>query len=278
MASTFILTSAPLLPSQVPLGSFVPDISQPYADVKRLVTVSQSDYSVRPDIDFSGIVNISSESLLQILATRFANLLVRRDQGSTFQVEAERGNLYTLDHPSDLFTTIMTSEEHGQDAKRWLEQCKMQGLAPRFVVGYRTFANAKLSRGEQASSDVRAELTAPTGSLQGDVSGVVDIKASAAHKASHVIQGEATLTGERVYAIAYRKVRVKIRQGVISGTLDLKTAWEPFSGTRGGDGTGSIYLQADASSADDGDGCEVVLVRSELGRDDEPVRLALGES
>ncbi|KKY29368.1 hypothetical protein UCDDA912_g10709 [Diaporthe ampelina] len=172
---------------------------------------------------------------------------------------------------------IMASEEHGEDAKRWLEQCKIQGLAPRFVVGYRTFVNAKLSRGEQASNKMRADLTAPIGSLQGDVSGVVDVKAGAAHKASNVIQGEATLIGERVYAIAYRKVRVKSRHGVISGTLHSKTAWEPFSGTRDGGGNGTIYFQADASDVDDGDDCEVVLVRPELVGNDEPVRIGFGE-
>ncbi|PNP42448.1 hypothetical protein TGAMA5MH_05189 [Trichoderma gamsii] len=277
MASTFILTSAPLLLSQVPLASFVPDISQPYADNKRPYTVSQSEYSVQTDTNLTGLVTRSSESLLEILATKFAHLLVRREEDSTFRMEAESGSIYTLNSPNDLFTDILASELHGEQVKQWLEQWKQRKLAPRFVVGYRTFVSAKLSRAKHTSGNLSGGITAPISTAQGDPSGMADIKASAAHKTRREIQGQATILGERIYAIAYRKIKITSRKGVVAATLDLKTMWESFSGARGEDDSedGEEYFEACISGADDDGNCDVFVIDSAPGGDGAAVRIGL---
>ncbi|QYS95107.1 hypothetical protein H0G86_002421 [Trichoderma simmonsii] len=290
MTPTFILTSAPLLLSQVPLASFVPDISQPYADGKRPYTVSQSEYSVQPDADFKSIVAKSSEKLLEILATKFSNLLVRREEGSTFRVEAEGGNIYTLNSPDDLFTDILASDLHGEQVKRFLEQWKQRKLAPRFVVGYRTFVDAKLDRANHASGNLSGTITVPISATQGDLSGILDVKTSAARKTKREIQSQATIPGERIYAIAYRKIKITTRKGVVAAALDLKTMWESFSGARGGDDEddedyedgegdedGEVYLEAGMSSDDDDEDCEIFVINSALGSNGQAVRIGLLE-
>jgi len=275
MASSFILTSAPLLLSQVPLASFVPDVSQPYADVKCPYTVSHSEYSVRPDNNFTGLVNTSSESLLQILVTNFADLMVRREQGGTFRVEAKRGNIYTLDSPDDLFTAILAGEEHGEQVKRRLEQWKRRRLAPRFVVGYRTFVNATLAREEHKSHGAGASMKLPIGAVVGDPSGMADIKLGAGHKTNRDAQGQAVLPGERIYAIGYRKIKITTHKGALAATLDLKTKWESFAGARGEGEDEDVYLQADISSANDDDDCEVFVIDPEPGENGEAVRIGV---
>ncbi|KAI0412885.1 hypothetical protein F5X98DRAFT_305089 [Xylaria grammica] len=275
MASTFILTSAPLLLSQVPLASFVPDVGQPYADTKRIYTVSQSDYSVRPETTFTGLVSKSSGGLLNILATKFVNLLAQRERESTFRVEAENGRIYTLDNPDDLFTAILASEEHGDELKQWLERWKRRGQAPRFVVGYRTFIDARVARSEHASHYVGGGVSAPVSALSGDLSGTADVKVSAAHKAGHKVQGQAVLPGERIYAIAYRKIRVMTRKGVLTVTADIKTKWEPFSGERGRGRDESVHFEADVSTSDDDEDCKVFVIDPPEGGDGEVVRIGL---
>ncbi|KAI1064837.1 hypothetical protein LB507_001221 [Fusarium sp. FIESC RH6] len=273
--STVILTSAPLLLSQVPLASFVPDISQPYADVKKLYTVSPSEYSTREDVNFTGAVNASSERFFEIMTTRFANLLVRHEQDITYRVEAKNGKVYTLDSPHDLFISILGDEESGTKAKLWLEQCRRQGLSPRFVVGFRTFIDAKLSRGESMLSEVRGGVDIPISTIHGDVTGMGDAKIGGGYKADRGIKSEAELPDERIYAIAYRKIRVTRKKGESVATLDLKTKWEPFSKSRS-EGDSEEYFEAGIAGIDDDEECEeVCIVRSEASGDGEAVRIAV---
>ena len=276
MAATVILTSAPLLLSQVPLASFVPDVSQPYSDVYQPYMALRSDYSVRRDVTFTGVVNISSERFLQLLATRFATLVVRREQGSTYRVESTNGCVYTLDSPQNLFAAILESEESGDQTRRWLDECKRQGLAPRFVVGYRTFVDSKLSRGEEMSTETRTDLHQPLSTTQGGVVGVADVEAGVGRKATQEIRTQAEVPGERIYAIAYRKIRIKTRKRDKTISLDLKTKWKPFNASRSRDSDESTYLEAEVSNTDDMEDCDdIFTVNSVSGEDSEPVRIAV---
>lgn len=276
MVATVILTSAPLLLSQVPLASFVPDVSQPYSDVYQPHRVSQSDYSVRRDAAFTGVVNISSERFLRLLATRFATLVVRREQGSTYRVEATDGCVYTLDSPQNLFAAILESDESGEQTKRWLEECKRQNLAPRFVVGYRTFVDSKLSRGEKTSAEIRSDLHQPLSTMQGDAVGIADVGAGVGLMATQKILAQAEVPGERIYAIAYRKIRIKTRKRDAKVSLDMKTRWKPFNASRSRNSDGSTYFEAKVSQADDMEDCDdIFTVSSVSGKDSEPVRIAV---
>ncbi|KAH6974441.1 hypothetical protein BKA56DRAFT_675873 [Ilyonectria sp. MPI-CAGE-AT-0026] len=277
MASSFILTSAPLLLSQIGLASFIPDISQPYADAKRPYTVSPSEYSDQPDTNFHGLVQASSESLMKVLATRFAGLVVQRESGTTFRVDADQGSLYTLNNPADLFEAILGSLQHGEGVKRALEQWKRRGLAPRFVVGYRTFIDARLARAEAAGHGGSATATAPVGTALGDPTGTIDLTVAAGHRSDSAAQGRTTAPGERIYSIAYRRVRVSTRRGTITATLDQKTKWEPFSGARGEGVEGDVYYEACVAGDDEQEeeGCEVFTLGPAAGEGGETVRIGV---
>ncbi|KAI1355887.1 hypothetical protein F5Y01DRAFT_267995 [Xylaria sp. FL0043] len=278
MTLTFILTSAPLLLGQVSLASFVPDVSQPYADITQPYTVPPSEYSVRPETAFTGVVSTSSGSLLDILATKFVSLLGQREKDNTVRLEAEEGRIYTLDNPDDIFNAILTSEEHGEHVKRWLERWKRRGQAPRFVVGYRTFVNATLMRANHVSHTVGGGIRAPIGAAYGDPSGMADVAVRAAHTAARDVQSQATLPGERIYAIAYRKIRVTTRKGILTAaTANVKTKWEPFSGERAeGEEDEPVHFEADMSAVDDDEeDIKILFVNSQQREGGDHVRIGL---
>ncbi|KAL4756988.1 uncharacterized protein BDW70DRAFT_163957 [Aspergillus foveolatus] len=263
MASTFILTSSPLLLSQVTLASFIPDVSQPHQDAKRPYTVSSSDYSVQPDENFDGLVNTSSKSLLDFLLSKFAGIFGGLEKGDSFKVTAGKGNIYSLNSPRDMFASIIASEKHGDQIKLWLEECKLNKQSPRFVVGYRTFIDAELSRSEHVSHHFGGKLNAPTSAAFGDPTGLADVSGQASRKVSKEVKGDACTPGERIYAISYRKIAVSYREGKINATLALKSKWEPFIGARGSlEGSENIHLQADMSGEDDDEDCDTFLIGS----------------
>ncbi|KAF2965535.1 hypothetical protein GQX73_g8060 [Xylaria multiplex] len=271
------LKSARKMSSQFP-GSvlLLQEAVGPYADTTQPYTVPRSEYSVRSETAFAGLASTSSGGFLNLLATKFVDFIGQRDQGSTFRLEAEEGRIYTLDNPDDLFNNILTSEEHGEQMKRWLERWKRRGLAPRFVVGYRTFVNSKLVHAEHESYCGGGSMGAPVGMAYGDLSDMADVNITAAHKAAREAQSWATLPGERIYAIAYRKIRVKTRKGIFTGaTTDVKTKWESFSSERARGENEPMHFEADVSAADDDEDCKLFIVSSQSRENRETVQIGV---
>lgn len=275
MAPTFILANSPYLLSQVTLASFVPDVSQPHQDAKRPCKVSESEYSIQPDEDLQSLVTTKSGSLLEIIATKFAGLLIRREKGNDFRIEAEEGRIYSLDSPADLFSAIIGSEEHGDKVKRWLEEWKINGLVPRFVVGYRTFVNGRLALGQSKSRNTGANVGAPISTALGDPMGLADSGFQVANNREKNARINMGAPGERIYAIQYRKIKVSFVKGVVKATLDRKNKWEPFAGMRG-DFTDveDMHLEAYMSDIDDED-CDVFVLDSATNEARVGLRLGL---
>ncbi|KAM4061043.1 hypothetical protein HRG_010060 [Hirsutella rhossiliensis] len=183
---------------------------------------------------------------------------------SMLHVAARKGNIYSLNNPNSLFEDAAFGQETGQSIQIWLEACKRRKLNPRFVTAFRTFTDAKLSRGQQSSVSGSGKATIPVSTAQGDPSGAADIEAEAGHETHSDAKGDMMTPGERVYAICYRKINISRRKGKLMPSLEPKNKWEPFATTRGE--SPEEYFQADLLDADDTDGCEVHELKNRGGR------------
>jgi hypothetical protein len=253
-ATTFILTSSPFLPSQVTLASFVPNISQPHQDAKRPYTVRDSDYSIQTDGLFAGQMDSSSKTFLDVLATKLASFSVAREKSNTLKLLAESGKIYTLNNPDDLFEAIVFGAETGPEVRRWLERCRLRRLAPRFVTAYRTFTDATISREEQHGTDVAGGVTAPVSASLGDPLRLADVEMRAGRHTSTGVSSSVETPGERIYAVCYRKIKIReVFGGGAGPSLDQTNKWKPFAAPSRGKVEEDAYLQAGLSEEDDGD-------------------------
>ncbi|QKX64819.1 uncharacterized protein TRUGW13939_11995 [Talaromyces rugulosus] len=262
--STFILTSSPFVPSQIALASFVPNIRHPHQDAKKPYAVTAVDYTSQPDDDFDGLINTGSKSFLSIFATRLAGLSLQSDQSSMLHVTAKKGNIYSLNSPNSLFEDIVSGHDQGEDMQKWFELCKRRGIKPRFVVAYRTFVDARVSRDHHRATDVSGTGTVPISTLQGDMSAMADIRLQAGHRTNTDAKGDMKTPGERVYAVCYRKVSISRHQGRLAPLLEQTNKWEPFAAARGE--PEEEYFQADLFDGDDADGCDIHEFETHEGR------------
>jgi hypothetical protein len=86
----------------------------------------------------------------------------------------------------------------------WFERYRRLGIQPRFVVAYRTFIDAQVSRSQHGATDISGKGTAPISTAQGDLSGTADIELQAGHRTSKDAKGDMKTPGERIYAICWR--------------------------------------------------------------------------
>lgn len=263
-SSTFILTSSPFLVSQITLASFVPNIQQPHQDAKRPYAIKEFDYSVQPDDAFDGLISTESKKFLQILATRFAAFSLHRDRSNMLQVQAQRGNIYSLDNPNNLFEEMVFGQETAGNIQEWFDRCKRIGLQPRFVVAYRTFIDAKVSRTQHRGTDVSGKGTVPISTVQFDPSGLADVELAIGSRTNGDEKGDMKTPGERIYAICYRKVIIPSRKGKATPVLEPTNKWKPFAGKRGEpDGD----LQFDVLDKNDGEEFDIYEIDNTRGEE-----------
>jgi hypothetical protein len=254
--TTFILTSSPFVLGQIALASFIPNIRQPHQDAKRPYAAKASDYSVQPDDDFEGLINTSSKSFLNIFATKFAAVSFQHDKSSMLHVTAQKGNIYSLNNPNNLFDEIVFGKETGGEMQRWFEHCKRYKTEPRFVVAYRTFIDAQVSSDQHSTTDISGKATAPISTAQGDLSGTADVEIQAGRQTNTDAKGDMKTPGERIYGICYRKINISCHEGKSMPLLEQTNKWKPFAAARG-ESDVEEYFQADLLDGDDTGGCNV---------------------
>ncbi|RYP81102.1 hypothetical protein DL769_002158 [Monosporascus sp. CRB-8-3] len=260
----FILTNSPYTTKQIALASFIPNVKYPHQDAQKPYSLRDSDWSSQADDAIDLLVSRGSATGISALATRFARIFFKNETGDAWRLQAQKGYIYSLENPADLFRDIVFGKGAGEHMQRWLEDCKLQGVTPRFVVAYRTYIDARLFTSRQRSTIEAGGVVVP-GIVLGDVSGMADIGAEASHRSDDQTRGEMTLPGERVYAICYRKIRIRYREGKTAATLVNKNVWEPFDAPRGA-AEGPVYIEADLAADDDDGHGEPFLLREEEER------------
>ncbi|KAL3429314.1 hypothetical protein BDV09DRAFT_200714 [Aspergillus tetrazonus] len=237
--TTFVLTTSPFTLGQVHLASFVPDVRQPHQDAKRFTR-------------------------LKALASKCLGLSLTRDKGNVLHVTAERGRIFSLNNPASLFEEIVFDGESSDETQMWLEGCQRRGLQPRFVVAYRTFIDARLSRGQHKVTDVSVHGRAPLSTAQGDPSGTGDLAVEAGRTQTTSARGIMGSPGERIYAVCYRKIKLSKEHGKLRGFLEQSTKWRSFATERDDNGD-EEYFQADLAEGDDQEDYELYDVDSNDG-------------
>jgi hypothetical protein len=259
--STFILTTSPFAKEDIPLASLVPERSSPSTDLQTPYTVDEPEYSKNPDKNFDGLIKGGSETWFKLLLTRFLSFVLKCEKSSTFHVTADEGYIYMLRQPKELFKRIVDND----NIKKWLEEGYQDKQDTWFVIGYRTFVNAKLFREQRKAAEGSGKATAPAGEAVGDASGSIDVEAEGGHKVWDEVKGNTKTTGERIYAICYRKVKITFHDGSVDAKLVRGNKWKTFAATRGKSKTEDEYLEADIENEDDSADCEIQEGRTEDG-------------
>ncbi|KAK6507942.1 hypothetical protein TWF481_006362 [Arthrobotrys musiformis] len=213
--SVFELASRLYAKEDISLASLIPDRRYPDQDalvIPELPLAEYKDYSVRTDKNFSEFVKLKTKSnsgFKKAISKIFLSPAVK-DVGGDVQVLAKESRIYMMNQPRAVFEELSTQPS----VRDWLSNHYLNyGDDVYFVVGYRTLVNAQF---------VGADLK-------------VDKKAR--HNRSHPGPRENyryETTGERVYAICFRRVNIRtLRSGDVSvGTLD-PSCWRVFTEDRG---------------------------------------------
>ncbi|KAH6983624.1 hypothetical protein BKA56DRAFT_482926 [Ilyonectria sp. MPI-CAGE-AT-0026] len=249
-ASTFILTSTPPSIDEVRLGSLVPDIRNPEQDALTPVQVEEfKDFQTKVDKNFAGHISAGSDSFLCATLSRLFSVALGANSNESFKVSAQEARMYTLSQPRTLFRRICESPK----AKEWLEEGYLDKQDTFLVVGYRTLLNARLVRHDQRASNAAVEAHLPAGALAGvdpTPSGALDAGVALGHGSHHDTHADFRTTGERIYAICYRKVAFKFLKGPESVHLKSTNVWKPFARTRTTQVSEEGLIEADAEEED----------------------------
>jgi hypothetical protein len=249
-APVFILTTSPFAKASIPLGSLVPDRSSPATDLLTTEGITTFDYSKVLDKNFDALISGGSDTWFEVLFSNFLSFVLRVERTAKFHVTADKGYIYLLNKPKAIFDKLFEKE----DTKKWLEEGYLDKQDTWFIVGFRTFVNAKLHRERRKASEGSAKAKAPMSQVSGDPSGAANVGGSGGHKGWEEVQGDTETAGERVYAICYRKVKITFHQGQIDAKLQRGNVWKTFaSTTRGSTQQADEYLEATIEDTDDVD-------------------------
>ena len=163
-----------------------------------------------------------------------------------------------LRQPKEVFKQCLATD----GVKEWLEENYHDQQDIYFVIGYRTFVDAKLYRERNKNIEASGKTEVPISEATGDPSGSANVKVSGGHGALEEVKGGTETTGERIYATCFRRVKITLEKKGLKGTLK-SSQWQPFATTRGKDENGDIVLGADLDDAVEMGSSEVV--QGELG-------------
>jgi hypothetical protein len=194
-----------------------------------------------------------SESWFQLLIARFLSFVLQSEKSTTFHVTADEGFIYVLRQPKEVFKQCLATD----GVKEWLEDNYHDQQDIYFVIGYRTFVDAKLYRERHKSTEASGKTEVPISEATGDPSGSANVKLSGGYKSLEEVKGGIETTGERIYALCFRRVKVTLEKKELKATLK-SNQWQPFATTRGKDERIDIVLEADLDDAVEMGSSEVV--------------------
>ncbi|KAJ5481351.1 hypothetical protein N7475_000163 [Penicillium sp. IBT 31633x] len=199
--SKFVATNDLHAREDVSLASMIPDRRCPNQDAFISIELNEEeDVSLSVDSQFSQVLSIqtATQSIIKRQLARLFSQL--NDKGiENYQVSANESRLYFLRQPNAIFRRIC-GLDHARD---WLQECYEYGQDVYFVVGYRTVLNAYLI-------PQRLDINTETPQYQ--------------------------VSGERIYAICYRKITVKRSKGKLAPNLRSGNCWRIFSDNNRGSG------------------------------------------
>ncbi|KAK6356068.1 hypothetical protein TWF718_000442 [Orbilia javanica] len=237
----FILTNRFYPKNSISLGSIVPDRRYPNQDAltAEICLEEGSDFSLSIDKNFSDFVDTRAKSdsvFKQAIIKLFLLPLVKGVEGD-IQVFSEESCVYLLQQPRELFKRLCDLP----NVKSWLEDACVGKRPVYFIVGYRTVLNARF---------VAKEIKPPRSRRLPP--GV----------------GQTTrynTTGERIYAICYRKVKFENLKKGRGEILDSTNEWRMFSHHRDAGTEEDQIVVVDISSEDEKGKSSFGIFPSQIG-------------
>jgi hypothetical protein len=239
-ASTFILTNRLYSKDDISLASLIPD--RRYANQDALIGIAVKeglDFSVSVDKGFSEFVRMqaNTDSIFRKTISRLFLTPSAKVVGSDMQVLAEESRVYMLRQPKAVFQQLCSHET----VKQWLQEYYSNNGYVHFVVGYRTVLNAQLVAKDMGTA-VNRRLPVGIGD-----------------------RSRYSTTGERIYAICFRKVTIKRFGNVNAEILDSTSQWKVFSDDRRAGVEADEVIEADIEEDDEVGESNLGVFSSEIG-------------
>ncbi|KAF2818083.1 hypothetical protein CC86DRAFT_376022 [Ophiobolus disseminans] len=205
------LTNIPYTLNDVKLGTLVPSVAKPNQDTMGPVRELKegSDYRWRDQSNPKFEMTEERSGFLAAHLTRFFSASAASSDATSNSLESKECKIYELSQPKKLFSDLVA----GEPTKKWLYRTQQEGEDIHFVVGYRTYLDATEASEETKDSSMETKATAPVSEMVADPTsassqgGVLDTDVSASRTHHSNIKASASLPGERIFAISFRKVR-----------------------------------------------------------------------
>jgi hypothetical protein len=183
------------------------------------------------DKNFQTGLAVQSGSFVKRAIIKLFSIVRETETGLDIVTEAAR--LYALSQPEAIFNRLCKLDE----VKTWLEKKYIEEKKTYFVIGYRTLLNARIVRRHEHSSKQRT----------GGSTDEIGITGTVAQESSEA--GFET-TGERIYAICYRKVCFRFLKGAENAMLGPDNRWKSVLPFREGEDNDEV-VEAVTKEIDD---------------------------
>lgn len=221
--STWLLTNSPYNTIDVHLGSLVPDKRYPTQDAVVGITLkSGEDYSVRIDRHIRQRLSTNSVSVFKAQLTKLFGILHEKEKGLFVGVSAIEGRIYELRNPRETFKRLCSLT----DVRVQLQEAIEYKEDMYFIIGYRTFIDARLAEERTKASNISAALAGI------DPTGTMDASVKVGRETSIGVVKDVETPGERIYGVCYRKVRMATFKTNGNALLDTENIWRIFSNVR----------------------------------------------
>jgi hypothetical protein len=190
------------------------------------------DYSVRPQKDFKGLLASETKTSFGAQITRLLKFNLESSKSDSTDMSAEEGRIYELVSPKKLFKKICE--------QKVVQEFLVDGISMKdntyFVVGWRTFTDAKVGTTNETNDSIKAEGVVPVGeiveaNIGASIGDAADVAGSIERTRNNLGQESYTMEGEYIYAIEYRKIRANKKDVSIS-RLEKDATWRMYSDTR----------------------------------------------
>ncbi|KAK6526092.1 hypothetical protein TWF281_011130 [Arthrobotrys megalospora] len=229
-SSVFELASRLYAKEDISLGSLIPDRRYPNQDALAELNLEEwKDYSISIDRNFSDFIKSNAKSnsgFKKAISKIFLSPAVK-EVGGDVQVLAEESRVYMMRQPRNIFKQLSMLPS----VREWLTDYYSNSEEVYFVIGYRTLINAQF-----VGADLKIDRRSRVGR---------------SHPGARDNYRYET-TGERIYAICFRKVNfTRLKNGEV-GILDSTNYWKTFSEERGIDmDMGDDIISAEIEEEDD---------------------------
>ncbi|RMZ88442.1 hypothetical protein DV736_g4332, partial [Chaetothyriales sp. CBS 134916] len=229
MPKRLVLTELPIPRDQISLGSFVCNLKHPNLDAHNSVAPSLDDIHTSSQTGYSSLVRLRrTTSFRPHLAVFGLDLTEENDVGLI--LEATKGLLYELKNPTDLFQRVCQNPQ----TQRWLQDAEDARKDIYFITGLRSLFDARVRQGNKHSAAHGVEIDVPLDAVaSGAAVGIPlslggDVGMQVGRDSSCAIGHEFRAPGEQIYAVQYRRVKVKFfrSRDATPQALEHKVCWK----------------------------------------------------